>query len=42
MGGSGADISPHESASGLIQQFQNLKIANTGAFLNYDGKSLPL
>lgn len=42
MGGSGADIAPHESASGLIQQFQTLKIANTGAFLNYNGKLLPL
>lgn len=42
MGGSGADITPQVSASGLIQQFQGLKIANTGAFLNYDGKSLPL
>ncbi|MEY4016742.1 MAG: hypothetical protein RLZZ189_539 [Pseudomonadota bacterium] len=42
MGGSGADITPQVSTSGLIQQFQGLKIANTGAFLNYDGKSLPL
>ncbi len=42
MGGSGADITPQVSASGLIQQFQGLKIANTGAFLNYDGKSLLL
>ena len=42
MGGSGADITPQVSASGLIQQFQGLKIANTGAFLNYDGKSLSL
>ena len=42
MGGSGADITPIESASGLIKQFQALKISNTGTFLNYDGKSLPL
>jgi len=42
MGGSGADITPKESASGLIKQFQSLKISNTGTFLNYDGKSLPL
>jgi NAD(P)-dependent dehydrogenase (short-subunit alcohol dehydrogenase family) len=42
MGGSGADITPKESASGLIKQFQALKISNTGSFLNYDGKSLPL
>ena len=42
MGGSGADITPQQSASGLIQQFQALKIANTGAFINYDGKALPL
>jgi len=42
MGGSGADITPKESASGLIQQFQGLKISNTGTFLNYDGKTLPL
>lgn len=42
MGGSGADITVEESASGLIQQFQALKISKTGTFLNYDGKSLPL
>jgi NAD(P)-dependent dehydrogenase (short-subunit alcohol dehydrogenase family) len=42
MGGSGADITVQESASGLIQQFQALKISNTGTFLNYDGKPLPL
>ena len=42
MGGSGAEITPKESASGLIKQFQALKISNTGSFLNYDGKSLPL
>ena len=42
MGGSGADITPNESASGLIKQFQALKISLTGSFLNYDGKSLPL
>ena len=42
MGGSNADITPSESASRLLEQFLALNIANTGAFLNYDGKKLPI
>ena len=42
MGGCGADLSPNESASALITQFNNLSLSKTGKFLNYDGKSLPL
>ena len=42
MGGSNADITPSESASRLLEQFHALNLANTGAFLNYDGKKLPI
>jgi hypothetical protein len=42
MGGSYADISPEESAEGLMKQFLNLKSNDTGKFFNYDGSVLPL
>jgi NAD(P)-dependent dehydrogenase (short-subunit alcohol dehydrogenase family) len=42
MGGADADISPQESAAGLLAQFRGLTLKDSGAFLNYDGKSLPL
>jgi hypothetical protein len=42
MGGSNADITPVESATGLLQRFQSLTLANTGSFINYDGKALAL
>ena len=42
MGGRFADISPEESAKGLIEQFLNLKKEDTGKFFNYDGNILPL
>ena len=42
MGGSAADIPPALSASELIQRFDELSLASTGAFLNYDGSHLPL
>ena len=42
MGGSHADISPEESAEGLMKQFLNLKSNDTGKFFNYDGSVLPL
>ena len=42
MGGSLADISPEESAEGLMKQFLNLKSNDTGKFFNYDGSVLPL
>jgi len=42
MGGTGADISPQESAAALLAQFRGLTLKQAGAFLNYDGKSLPI
>ena len=42
MGGKLADISPEDSATGLLQHFQNLKKEHTGKFFNYDGSILPL
>ena len=42
MGGSGADITPQESAAGLLSQFAALTLKSTGSFINYDGKPLPL
>jgi len=42
MGGAGADISPQESAAALLTQFRSLTLKQSGAFLNYDGKSLPI
>lgn len=37
MGGSGADISPEESARGIIARIEDLSLKNSGRFLNYDG-----
>ena len=42
MGGKFADISPEDSAKGLLEQFLNLKKEDTGRFFNYDGNVLPL
>jgi short-subunit dehydrogenase len=42
MGGEGADISPQESAAALLTRFRNLTLKQSGAFLNYDGKSLQI
>jgi NAD(P)-dependent dehydrogenase (short-subunit alcohol dehydrogenase family) len=42
MGGDHADISPEESAHGLVQQFDSMSLAQTGGFFNYDGKPLPM
>ena len=42
MGGKFADISPEESAKGLLEHFLNLKKEDTGKFFNYDGNVLPL
>jgi NAD(P)-dependent dehydrogenase (short-subunit alcohol dehydrogenase family) len=42
MGGSNADITPIESATGLLQRFQSLTMAKSGSFINFDGKELPL
>lgn len=41
MGGSGADISPQDSAAGIIRQIDALNLAGTGAFLDYSGKPMP-
>ena len=37
MGGSNATLSAKESATSLINSFENLTIDNTGKFFNYDG-----
>ena len=37
MGGAGADISPDESARGIIMRIDQLTLKNSGRFLNYDG-----
>jgi NAD(P)-dependent dehydrogenase (short-subunit alcohol dehydrogenase family) len=42
MGGAGADISAQESAAALLNRFRGLTLKQSGAFLNYDGKPLPL
>lgn len=42
MGGAGADLSPEESAAALLTQFRSLTLNESGAFLNYDGKALPI
>ena len=41
MGGSSAAISPEESATGLVAEIEALSLANTGAFLNWDGRPHP-
>ena len=40
MGGAGADISPQESAAGLLARFRGLTLKQSGTFLNYDGTVL--
>lgn len=42
MGGPNGDISTHESAAGLLQRFDELTLADTGAFIDYNGDRLPL
>jgi len=42
MGGSNADITPVESATGLLQRFLLLTMTKSGSFINFDGKELPL
>lgn len=41
MGGSGADISPQESAGGLLTLAENLTMEQSGRFWNWDGRELP-
>lgn len=40
MGGQRADISPEESAEGLVKRFDALSMASTGVFEDYRGKAL--
>jgi NAD(P)-dependent dehydrogenase (short-subunit alcohol dehydrogenase family) len=41
MGGSGADLSVEQSAGGLIDLIDNLNMAQSGHFWNWDGEALP-
>ena len=41
MGGSRADISPKESAAGLLARFDALSLAKTGVFEDYKGAAIP-
>ena len=40
MGGSNAEISVEECATGLVKRFNELSLENTGCFLNWDGKEI--
>lgn len=40
MGGTGADISPQESVTGMRQVIAGLTTADNGSFRNYDGASI--
>ena len=40
MGGSGADITPTESAAGLARRIEHLSIATTGTFEDYAGAAI--
>ena len=41
MGGSGADISPEQSAKGILAVIDGLSLSKSGQFINYDGKDMP-
>ncbi len=41
MGGPSADVSPHESAAGLLARFDKLNMTNTGIYESYKGEKLP-
>jgi NAD(P)-dependent dehydrogenase (short-subunit alcohol dehydrogenase family) len=41
MGGREADIDPAESVTGMRRVIENLTVAETGRFFNYDGAELP-
>ncbi|MEZ5812025.1 MAG: SDR family oxidoreductase [Rhizobiaceae bacterium] len=41
MGGAGADISPAESAEGILRIAETLDMDKTGSFLNWDGTVVP-
>ena len=42
MGGSAADITVEESASGLAREFAALSLENTGCFRTWDGRDHPI
>ena len=41
MGGPSADVSPQESAAGLLTRFEKLDLSNTGIYESYSGEKLP-
>ncbi|QKV18385.1 SDR family oxidoreductase [Oricola thermophila] len=41
MGGPGADITPQESAAGILEIARTTTIADTGTFVNWDGTTVP-
>ena len=41
MGGSAADITPHDAAAGLIKRFDALSINTTGCFEMWNGEAMP-
>ena len=41
MGGPSADVSPQESATGLLARFDKLNMTNTGIYESYSGEKLP-
>ncbi|MGF1503426.1 MAG: SDR family oxidoreductase [Paracoccaceae bacterium] len=41
MGGGGADITPEESAAGLVARFDALSMATTGVFEDHRGEAIP-
>lgn len=40
MGGSGADLSPGDSAAGILKVIDGLSLEKTGRFVNYDGSAI--
>jgi hypothetical protein len=42
MGGPNGDISPDESAAGLLDRFDELSMQQSGQFINYNGDKLQL
>lgn len=40
MGGAGADITPRQSAAGIIEVIDGLEIENTGGFFDWNGKNI--
>ena len=41
MGGAGADITPQDSASGILKVIEGLTLARTGQFIDHDGRTMP-